>query len=1054
MAPVRSLLTIAILVTAASCIHAADVVESETDRLAVLLADSRYEEVLAQGSNLVADMRSVDPTGSVAEAEILDLMVNACYRSKHVMDEDAPAMASRAVGLKERLLGPDSVDLATSLMHQGNLHCRRWEGELAIPLYERAVAILARAGPKYDPQRAVVLTGEGVAYRRTGNSDQALVLYLRALSIQERTAGLPDPDLASTLNNLAMIRVEHGNYLAARRLHERALHIRESCFGLDHEWVAESLNNLASVLGYLGDYDHALQAQERAVAIFGQTLGRDHQRYWWATLNLGIAYLDMGDYAGALPICEEVLDALRQRYGDEHSETCYALDALASCCYGLEDLERALALYRTSRRIGEAAFGVGNLETADTIAQEGKCLLALGRLDEAAVQLTRSLEIREGQLDGDSPVICELLHCLAEAYCRLEQYDLAAAYARRSRDVGRRDLGANHPLLARAYFLQATIESARGEPALTDALEAETISRRHLQATMRVLSEARALDYAATRTVGLDLALSLLKRHERGPRVASVWDAVIRSRSAVLDEYTARNRELAIAADAGAAALLDSSLTVRERLANLTLRGPGWEDADLYRQMLDDAERDLEHVERELSLVSARFRRRRDSQQIGYPEVATSLADADALVAYVRYDHQHTGAATGKADIRYLALVRTGATAEPLAIDLGPATEIDRLVAAWQDQVRHGAGAGSEWSAADAVTTRGFIRVSANESHRIDTYFTVADSLARRVWRPLTAELDGASRIFVVPAGALHLVNFSALPADDQTYLVEAEPLLHMLISERSLTADALYAVSVPGLVAVGNPDFDAGFDGDDDVESTRPRPCSGVTDVEFGPLPFAQREVESIEAIWSRGLGADRCKMTILVGAEATELAFKNSLDGRQVLHLATHGFVIPDHCDSTGSRGSFRGAPLAFSGLALSGANHWQRARSGADDGILTAEEIAALDLSAVQWAVLSACDTGLGAIGANGEGIFGLRRVFVLAGARTVITSLWSVEDQAARQWMSALYEAHWIDGVTSAEAVRQASRSVLAARREAGLSTHPHHWAGFVAAGDWH
>ena len=1046
MGPVRTLLAIAILGAAASVIHAADAVESDAARLEALLAVSRYEDVLTQGADLVAEMRSVDATGSVAEAEILDLMVNACYRSKHVMDEDALAMAGRAVEIKERLLGPDSVDLATSLMHQGNLRCRRWEGELAIPLYERAVAILARAGAQYDAQRAVVLTAEGVAYRRIGDSDQALALYLQALSIQEQAAGPPDPDLASTLNNLALVRVERGDYAVACRQHERALIIRESHFGPDHEWVAESLNNLATVLGYMGEYDRALQAQDRAVAIFLETLGSDHQRYWWAKQNLSIAYLDMGDYAGALPICEEVLVAFQQRYGADFPETCFMLDAMASCCHGMGDNERALALYRTSRGIAEKAYGVGSPRAADTIMQEGKCLLALGRFDEAAVQLTASLEIREREGNGDSPVVCELLHRLAEVHCRLGQYDRAAAYARRSRDIGQRDLNADHPLLAESYLLQARILHAQGEPALACALQAEKTSRRHLQTTMRVLSETHALDYAATRTVGLDLALTLLADRERGSRVEAVWDAVIRSRSAVLDEYTARNRELAVATDAGAAALIDSSLVVREQLANLTLRGPGWEDADLYHRLLDDAGQELERIERELSLVCARFRRRRASQQIGYPEVAASLADTDALIAYVLYEREHTGAVSEEPDVRYLALVRNVVAAEPVAIDLGPAAEIDRLVEAWQDQVRHGAGAHGELASAEQSTTRGFIRVSAHEPHRIEAYFAVADSLANRIWQPLAAEIEGAGRIFVVPAGALHLINVSALPDGQGGYLVEADPLLHMLIYERSLTTDVPAVVSIPGLLAIGNPDYDAEPDdlGDDPAHS---QPCGSVAGIEFGPLPFAQREVESIEAIWREELGADRERTTVLIGADATERAFKSSLDGRQVLHLATHGFAITDRCDSTRT-------PLVSNGLALSGANHWQRAASGADDGILTAEEVAALDLSDVHWAVLSACDTGLGAIDPRGEGIFGLRRVFALAGARTVITSLWSVDDRAARQWMSALYEAHWIDGLTSAEAVRRASRAVLDARREAGSSTHPHHWAGFVAAGDWH
>lgn len=101
----------------------------------------------------------------------------------------------------------------------------------------------------------------------------------------------------------------------------------------------------------------------------------------------------------------------------------------------------------------------------------------------------------------------------------------------------------------------------------------------------------------------------------------------------------------------------------------------------------------------------------------------------------------------------------------------------------------------------------------------------------------------------------------------------------------------------------------------------------------------------------------------------------------------------------------------------------------------------------------AVLSACDTGLGTIKA-GEGVFGLRRAFQVAGARTVIMSLWSVDDQATRAWMRALYEGRLSKQLNTADAVRGAALSVLQQRRLSGQSTHPFYWAAFVAAGDWH
>jgi CHAT domain-containing protein len=197
------------------------------------------------------------------------------------------------------------------------------------------------------------------------------------------------------------------------------------------------------------------------------------------------------------------------------------------------------------------------------------------------------------------------------------------------------------------------------------------------------------------------------------------------------------------------------------------------------------------------------------------------------------------------------------------------------------------------------------------------------------------------------------------------------------------------------------------------------------------------------------------------LTGTAAHEWAFKTKAPGRRVLHIATHGFFLGGPCASTlddrsappaASGRITRENPLLLSGLILAGANHRNAAPPDQEDGVLTAEEIAALNLGGVDWAVLSGCDTGIGELKA-GEGVFGLRRAFQLAGARTVIMSLWPVEDQAARQWMTALYRTRFVDKRSTASAVREASLRMLHQRRAKGLSAHPFHWAAFVAAGDW-
>ena len=199
---------------------------------------------------------------------------------------------------------------------------------------------------------------------------------------------------------------------------------------------------------------------------------------------------------------------------------------------------------------------------------------------------------------------------------------------------------------------------------------------------------------------------------------------------------------------------------------------------------------------------------------------------------------------------------------------------------------------------------------------------------------------------------------------------------------------------------------------------------------------------------------------MLQLTGDQADEAAIKKNAPGRRILHLATHAYSLSQRCGSTprtmellGQSSIIGDGLLQRSGLAVAGANRRGDATSvaGAEDGILMAEEIASLDLSGVEWAVLSACDTGVGRVLA-GEGVVGLRRAFEVAGAGTLIMSLWAVDDGAARVWMRKLYEER-LAGLSTAEAVGKAGLEIIEAQRGQGRTTHPYFWGSFVAAGDW-
>ncbi|PYS96425.1 MAG: hypothetical protein DMF50_04610 [Acidobacteria bacterium] len=812
--------------------------------------------------------------------------------------------------------------------------------------------------------------------------------------------GPESSDVANQLNDLGLYHYYLGDFEESRRLQERALKIREKTFGPDDTLVAASLNNLALLLTNLGDSASARPLAERAVAIYEKSKRPGDPN---------------------LPIAVNTLATLRRNTGD---------------------FEGARQLYERDIDLWQAIGGADPPGVSVDLNDYAEMLLGRGDLEGARPRFERALDIREKRLGAEHPDVAVTLSGLARL--QMLSGDRAAA--------------------------------------LESALRSEAIARKQFRATARGLSEREALNYERIRSSGLDVALSALVATPGAERAAGmaaqIWDELVRSRGMVLDEMALRHRTATSGEHSRAAAPARELEQARNRLARVVVEGPEGADPGEYAARLVRAREEKESAERALAAVSAAFRRELAEGRLGLRDVRNALPPRTALVAYVLYTEL---APSGTREVpSYLALVLRPDGSEPDVVPLGPASGIEALVRDWRQEVARPpkglAGAGGEGE---------------------ERYRTVAAPLKRAVWDPVARHLAGAGTVLVVPDGVLNLVSLATLPSDGGRYLVEDGPLLHYLSSERAAVRPAAVRKAGRGLLAVGGVDFDArlieaaapasgagrpgafrdralpasaGSAGPEVpvAQGVRQATCAGFRSLRFAPLPDSRAEVEEIESLWKRrpaaGSGGPETVLK-LMGPRADKETFKKSVAGRRVVHLATHGFFAQDRCPSAlerargqapGRDGAGPGTgpgddPLLLSGLALAGANRRQETGEEGDDGLLTAEEIASLDLSGVEWAVLSACETGVGTVQV-GEGVLGLRRAFEIAGADTLILSLWSVEDASAREWMRALYGAR-LSGRSTAEAVRRASREMIDARRRAGRSTHPASWGAFVATGDW-
>ena len=942
---------------------------------------------------------------SVEAANVLDLLSEAMRQGGKGGQAEVGEICRRAVRIKEKELGKDDPGYAASLYQLGCWHYANGEYSVARPLVERALKIREnKLGPDH-PDVASSLLVMGALQAELGEHLAAKALLERALSIREATDP-SGPGEAECCNALASVLVRMGDYAPAEPLFRRAIGIWERTFGATHAKVGTGWNNLSTVLYAIGDYEGALSCKDKALSIRIRTLGPNHELVGWTRANMGMNLAALGRKEDARRQYRLAISIFERRFGNDTPEVGWTLKRLG-------DTYLAPGEYRTAIPILESALSDLELGEPKDHPDIGEAMAALGSAQTAAGDTARGNE--------------------------LNRQALAILSSR---------LGDRHPEVGftLTQYAGALAATRAWEPALDVALQGEEVSREHLRLTCRAMPERAALAYAASRPAGGRLALSILKNvpDPAPPTLVRVWDSLIRSRTLVLDEMALRMRMASEAKDPKIRRLVDKLSVERRRLANLVVSGPGDEAASQYQAALERARDANESAERALAKASEAYSSDQERGKIGFADVSNALPPASALVAY---------AAAGEGRDRcYVAFVARAGSMEISFVPLASASRVDAAVSRWLTAVSQA--------------------VRNPAKHGVEASRTAGDSLASLLLYPIERQIERARRLFVVGDGSILLVNLDALPISGSRYFAEVGPVVHYLNSERDLITRPSKSPSGTGLLAIGDPAFDRrsasgavarSRGATEGSSSSRDAwDCGQFKDVRFSKLPNSGSEAREVVRIWG-----DPAHTTLLTGAAADERSFKADAPGRRVLHLATHGFFLGGPCETgtAGTRGIGGTAPLAnrpptrrtvnpiqLSGLALAGAN--ERASAGPDDedGILTAEEIASLDLSGTDWAVLSACDTGRGRIQV-GEGVLGLRRAFQAAGARTVIMSLWAVDDESTRSWMQALYRGRVGEKLDTADAVRQADLHVLRARRAQARSTDPFYWAAFVATGDW-
>lgn|SRR5574341_1374118 len=940
-----------------------------------------------------------------------ELLNKADSLSTYSQNQDsAKVVGKMALEKAKAQFGKEDTTIALLLHRLGVYNHLKRNYLEAESLYKEALAIWESGVGEEHPAAANVLCDLAKLYLDQDRYSESMPLYKRSLTIKEKLYGLYNLELVTTLDMLADIFFIQDNSVEAEPLLKRALDIRLKTIGPDHPDVANNLSKLASIYMNLERYEEAKPLLDRSLNIRENNFGPDHPEVAASLMGLGNYYMGLDIYAEAEPLYKRALSIQENTLGPEHPSLGALYHNYAEVCKKLNRFNKAEEYYQKALDNFVKNRGSKHRYVSLTMTDMAELYTYQGRYTEAESLYHQALENFQNTLgmDHDYTLLC--LESLSGYYRLRKETEKSLAYA--EQDFERR-------------------------------------WKNYLRVSL-FLSEKKALEYSEKIKWSADNYLSsyLDAQAKNVDEIKQACEVIFLSKGPVSDGIFERHKAIVTEKDSATLALAESLRLTKLQLSELFVQGSSPGNSDEYKARLDSLSELADQLESDLGRHSASFRKNLDHQNVSTEKIASLLPDKAILVEYFQYDYLKLNPASV---IPYYLVVVMDQNGKPEILDLGETSVIDRLVSEYREHL-----------------TRVADKKSLLTESSTEEYKQLAKRVYRMIWEPLEKYIKDKNLVFIAPDGGLNLLSFAGLVDNRGVYLIEKYPL-HYLSSGRDLIRLQDKETSSKGLLALGDPDYDAkpsvrtelytqekenlslsaGMLATRNIRSG----CEELKDIKVDRLLGTRREVEKIEKYWNL---YNRYKALVLFGSQASEEMFKLKATGHRVIHLATHGYFLQGRCEPKGEKSfaeeSFVGEnPLLLSGLFLAGANlHGEGSDSvNAEDGILTADEVSALNLEGTQMVVLSACETGLGEV-KQGEGVYGLRRAFQMAGARTVISALWKVPDLITAETMGELYKQK---GKNIPERLRDMQLTQIRKLRNNGDPDHPYSWGAFIALGDW-
>lgn len=916
----------------------------------------------------------------------------------------ADSVLEKSIKIAQAKYDYKDVAYATQLTNVARIQIKLGEFEKSSKKVDEAVKILKDKDSPGENRELHLI--EALETRATlqgirGLFDEAEETLAQTGKMIRKSENIVGIDELATAKQLTSLLILLGDYKKAEELLATLIPEYQKLYGSESLRLIEPLVNKGRLILAKGDYTEADKIAQRAYKIALAVYGDKSSKTATTQKLLGDIDYAIGDYDKAEENIQKALVSQERQFGRNHIEVAKSLAQLSLIkFYKGEDFAPVEKMMLEAQKIMGERLGTDNPQYADILKNVAVINIAAKKYNNAFQSLTQAENIWRSKTGSKNNINAAAIFTLtADVFYQIKSYPKAEDFYNQARDIYEKYFSRTHPEYvkilskqAKVYFMQKDFKKAKKniEEALGDY---ENFIKKYFPA----LSEREKTKYWNTIKNDFEFYNTLAFGNLEDFRDLSgkVYNYQLLTKALLLSSSIKVRERIMSSSDENLKKMYNDWIQKKEFLTNAL----SMSTEQLTQNAIDlpALNNEVEKLEATLSEKSELFGQNFENKKITYENVQKSIAKNEVAIEMVRYrhfDHSFTDS------VVYVALYVKNDGARPKVV---PLPEGQRMETRYFKYYRN------------CITGK------------------VQDQYSYKVfWEPIAKAIGLNTTIYISPDGVYNQLNLEAIPTPDGKYVIDNANIV-MVSNTKDLYLRKLKSKGgVPTKTAsiFGNPNFY----------------MTASADKSIPALPGTEKEVNELqELLKQKGL-----KTLRYVENSATEERVKEQ-ESPAIFHIATHGFYSPADEDDdakklTSSEAQLAESPLMKCGLLLRGAGDVldkTKYNYNIESGILTAYEAMSLNLDKTDLVVLSACETGLGDI-SNGEGVYGLQRAFLVAGAKVLIMSMFKVDDEATQKLILNFYKK-WL----TTNNMRQ---SFVDAKKELRVEyPEPIYWGAFMMIG---